>query len=87
MNDLTFYQVEKNMILILTNVLNRRCAPTRPNKICITGLRHVINALKISRVSAYHLCSTNDINSQRRSLFKRSINIKKASKILNEKFD
>ena len=46
------------MILILTNVLNKKCASTRSNKICTTGLRHVINALKISRVSTYHLCSS-----------------------------
>jgi hypothetical protein len=48
----------KNMVLALTSALNKGCAPARPNKVCTVGLRHVINALKISRVSAYHLCST-----------------------------
>ena len=48
----------KNIVLALTNALNRECAPARSNKICTVGSRHVINALKISRVSAYHLCST-----------------------------
>jgi hypothetical protein len=49
----------KNMVLALTSALNRGCAPARPNKVRTVGLHHVINALKISRFSAYHLCSTN----------------------------
>ncbi len=48
----------KNMILALTNALNKECASTRSYKIYIIKLRHVINVLKISRVSTYHLCST-----------------------------